>query len=171
MLRPEGKFVFTFYKLHKSWKYGKAPPSLEFCEYTGGWDLCVVTTSDEYIKRTYQRHTEKRRSQLLLSFIQPYVEVSSLAFSRSIKEALKLAGIDLSIFKGHSTREVSSSKASEPGLSLPDILARGSWSSRRIRQRFIISKLWIRMVHTRKPFLVNMNLRLKQKMEDWAPVW
>ena len=32
MLRLEGKFVFAFSKLHKSWKYGKAPPSLEFCD-------------------------------------------------------------------------------------------------------------------------------------------
>lgn len=32
MLRPSGKFVFSFYKLHKSWKFGKALPSLEFCE-------------------------------------------------------------------------------------------------------------------------------------------
>ena len=31
MLRPEGKFIFTFHKLHKSWKFGKAPASLEFC--------------------------------------------------------------------------------------------------------------------------------------------
>ena len=139
MSTPQVKFVFTFYKLHKSWKYGKVPQSLEFCEYTGGWDLCVVTTLDEYIKRTYQQHAEKRRSQLLLSFIQPYVEVSSSTVS--IKEVLKLAGIGLSIFKGHSTRAVSSSKASEAGLSLADILARGSWSSSCIRQRFIISTL------------------------------
>ena len=75
MLRPEGKFAFTFHKLHKSWKYGKAPPSLEFCQCTEHGDLCVVTTLNEYIKRTYQRRAEKRRSQLMLSFIQPYVEV------------------------------------------------------------------------------------------------
>ena len=129
MLRTEGKFVFTFHKFHQSWKYGKAPRSLEFCEYTEDRDLCVVTTLNEYIKRKYQRRAEKRRSQLLLSFIQPYVEVSSSTVSRWIKETLKLAGIDVFIFKGHSTRKASSSKASKAGLSLADILARGSWSS------------------------------------------
>ena len=30
MLRPEGKFVFTFQKLHKSWKYRKFPQVLSF---------------------------------------------------------------------------------------------------------------------------------------------
>ena len=69
MLRPEGKFVFTFHKLNKSWKCGKAPPSLEFCEYTEDRDLCVVTALNEYINRTFQRRAERRRSQLLLSFI------------------------------------------------------------------------------------------------------
>ena len=136
MLGPEGKFVFTFHRLHKSWKYGKAPPSLEFCEYTEDRDLCVVTTLNQYIKRTYQRRAEKRRSQLLLSFIQPYVEVSSSTVSRWIKEVLKLAGIDVSIFKGHSTRATSSSKASKAGFSLADILARGTWSSSSTWPRF-----------------------------------
>ena len=58
MLRPEGNFVFTFHKLHKSWKYRKAPPSLKFCEYTEERDICVVTTLNEYIKRAYQRRAE-----------------------------------------------------------------------------------------------------------------
>ena len=75
MLRPERKFVYSFFhRLNKSWKYGKAPPNLEYCEQTEDRDLLVVTTLNEYIKRTYQRRAENRRSQLLLSFIQPYVE-------------------------------------------------------------------------------------------------
>ena len=34
ILRPEGKFAYNFHKLHKSSKYGKAHPSVEFWEYT-----------------------------------------------------------------------------------------------------------------------------------------
>ena len=89
----------------------------------------VVTTLDEYIKRTYLRRTGKRRSQLLLRFIHPYVEVSRSTVSWWIKETLKLAGIDISIFKRHSTRAVSSSEASKTGFSVSDILARGCWFS------------------------------------------
>ena len=107
----------------------KAPPSLEFCEYTEDRELCLVITLNEYIKRTYQWCAEKRLSQLLLSFIQPYVEVSSSIVSRWIKEALKLTEIDVCIFKGYSTRVACSSTASKTGLSLGNILARGSWSS------------------------------------------
>ena len=136
MLRPEGKFLSTFHKLRKSWKYWKAPPSLEFCKYTEDRNLCVVETLNENIKRTYQWRTEKRRSQLLLSFIESYVEVSNTTVSRWIKESLKLLGIDVSIFKGHSTRAASSSKASKAGLSLADIHTRGSSSSSSTWQRF-----------------------------------
>ena len=62
--------------------------------------------------------------------------MSSSTVSRWIKEALKLAGIDVSIFKGHSKRTASSSKVSKAGLSLADILARGSWSSSSTWKRF-----------------------------------
>ena len=97
----------------------------------------MVTALNEYMKRTYQWRTEKRRSQLLLSFIQPYLEVSSSAASRWIKETLKLAGIDVPIFNGYSTRAASSSKVSKAGLSLvDDIFGRSSWSSSSTWQRF-----------------------------------
>ena len=127
MLREEWKFVFTFHNLHKSWKYGKAPPSLEFCKYTEDRDLCMVTTFNEYIKCTYQLRAGKRHSQFLLSFIQPYVKVSSWTVSRWIKKALRLTGTDVSILKGPLTRAASSSKASKADFSLADILGRDSW--------------------------------------------
>ena len=57
------------------------------------------------------------------------MEVSYSAVSRWIKETIKLAGIELSIFKGHSTRAGSSSKASKAGLFQAVMLAIGSWSS------------------------------------------
>ena len=57
----------------------------------------MVTTFNEYTKNTYQRGTEKRRYQLVLSFIHPYVEKSSSTASRLIKEALELAEIYVSI--------------------------------------------------------------------------
>ena len=136
MLRPEEKFAFFFHKIHKSWKYGKVPPSLELCKCTEDRELCVVTTLNDYIKRAYQWRAEKKRSQLLLGFIQPYVEVSSSTVSRWIKDALILAGIDASIFEGHSSRAASSFKAKKIGLSVADILAGDSWFSRSTWQRF-----------------------------------
>ena len=76
-------------------------------------------------------------AQSLLSCVQPYVEVPSSTVARWIKKALKLAGIDVPNFKGHSTGAVSFSKANNAGLFLADILAKGSWSSRSTRAEII----------------------------------
>ena len=48
---------------------------------------------------------------------------------------LKLAAVDVNIFKGHSTRSTSTSKATVSGLSLCEILERGSCSSASTSQR------------------------------------
>ena len=125
-----------------------------FCKYTVESDLFVVTVYKEYIKNTYQQRSEKRRSQLLLSFVQPYVEASSSTVSRWIKEALKLADIDQSIFKCRSTRTAFSSKASKTSLSLANILGVLGQIAVHGRDFFIISNLSMRMMYIRKPFLV-----------------
>ena len=63
------------------------------------------------------------------------MEVSSSTAPRWIKEALKLTVTDVSIFRSHSTRTVSSSKASNAGLSS------SSWPVAQQGRGFIISKL------------------------------
>ena len=76
------------------------------------------------------------RSQLLLSFIEPHLPVASATFARWIKEVLSLAGIDTNIFKSHSVRSASTSKAKALGLTTKDILAKGNWSTESTWQKF-----------------------------------
>ena len=117
MVKGNGKYVFKFRRLHKSWRCGKPIASLEFHEYSEDKSLCVVTTIDEYIKRTVNWR-EGAKTQLLLGYIKPRVEVSSSAVSWWIKETLKPPAIDVTTFKGHSTWAASSSKVGGIGLSL-----------------------------------------------------
>ena len=42
---------------------------------------------------------------------------------------LTFSGVDVGVFKGHSTRSASASKAALSGLSVADILERGCWSN------------------------------------------
>ena len=70
MVKGTQKYVFKFHRLHKSWRCGKAIPSLEFHEYSEDKGLCVVTTIDEYIKRTVNWR-EGGKSQLLLGYTKP----------------------------------------------------------------------------------------------------
>ena len=68
------------------------------------------------------------KQQLLLSHRKPHNEVSVTTVSRWVKEVLKLAGINTELFKAHSVRSASSSKAFVYGLSLSTILNQGNWS-------------------------------------------
>ena len=94
--------------------------------------ICVVRTLEEYVARTEK---ERKASQLLLSYIRPYVPISSQTLSRWLKNCLVLAGID-NCFTGHSTRSAATSSAAEAGLSLETILEAADWSSVRTFERF-----------------------------------
>ena len=86
----------------------------------------MVSALNEYLKRTETWRTNGHKFQLLLSYIKPHVEVHSSTVSTWIKEILKETGVDVDVFKGHSTRSPSASKACLSGMSVDDILSRGS---------------------------------------------
>ena len=66
--------------------------------------LCVGRTIDLYIERTKEWRSDKN-TQLLLSYISPHKSVKTLStVSRWLVQTLTSAGIDTSIFTGHSTR-------------------------------------------------------------------
>ena len=53
----------------------------------------------------------------------------SSTISAWIKNVLRETGIDTKILKGHSIRSASTSKAGLAGLSVTDILEKGSWTN------------------------------------------
>ena len=63
-------------------------------------------------------------SRLLLSYVKPYGPVSSDTISRWVKFVLQSSGIDVNIFKPHSTRSASTSKAKLSDVPSADIVAR-----------------------------------------------
>ena len=78
---------------------------------------------------------ENRKKSTSLSFIKPHKEVATSSVSRWIVQVLNLAGINTNMFKGHSTRSASSSKASTQGVPLVEILKRGFWSNSTIFEK------------------------------------
>ena len=136
MVKSEDAYIFTFHKLHKSWRKGKAPPKLYLFRYPKDQELCVVSALNEYLKCTEKWRTNGDKFQLLLSYIKPHVEVHSSIASRWIKEILNETGVDVDVFKGHPTRLASVSKACLSGISVDDILSQGSWSNESTWQKF-----------------------------------
>ena len=54
MVKTSQKYVFKFHKLHKSWRQGQKPTTLEFVAFSQEKDFCVVSALDENLNRTEQ---------------------------------------------------------------------------------------------------------------------
>ena len=131
MARNEMSYKFFFHKLHKSWRRGKAPPTISYQAYTQDPNLCVVRTLDEYISRTQGWRSGEEYSQLLLSFVNPHKPIVSSTISGWLKNVLKKAGIGIST----STRSASASKADLGGAPIEEILKQGSCSNKSTWQK------------------------------------
>ena len=79
--------------------------ALHLKPYVKNRAICVVDTLKEYLKRT--KILRGNQDQLLISFIKPHKAVSRDTISRWLKLVLEQAGIDVDVFKGHSTRAAS----------------------------------------------------------------
>ena len=62
--------------------------------------------------------------------------MTSATIARWLREVLKLAGVDVSIFSGHSVRGASTSAAAGAGITTNDILKAADWSSDSVFRRF-----------------------------------
>ena len=89
-----------------------------------------------YKERTSIWREKNQASQLLVSFIKPHNAVAKSKVAGWVKQILIMSGINTDIFKPHSTRSASSSHARLSGLSLSDILKRGSWSNETTWDKF-----------------------------------
>ena len=71
---------------------------------------------------------KKNPDPLFLSYYHPHRPIASSTVSRWLKYVLKTVGIDVSIYKGHSTRSAAASAAKLKGVSTSDILKVADWS-------------------------------------------
>ena len=133
MIKTSKYYEFRSHKLHKSWRKGQSPPSLKIYVFLSDKALCAVAALDCYIERSSIWWEENQTSQLLVSFIKPHNAVAKSTVAGWVKQILIMSGINTDIFKPHSTRSASSSHARLSGLSLSDILKRGSWSNKRFK--------------------------------------
>lgn len=98
-------------------------PLLYLRKFSNKIEICPVTTLNSYIKRT-----QHIRNTLFISHKKPHHAVSTQTISRWIKNVLREAGIDVTIFTAHSTRHASTSAASRSGISIDIIQKSAGWS-------------------------------------------
>ena len=104
IVKTSQKYVFKFHKLHKSWRQGQKPTTLEFVAFSQDKDLCVVSALDEYLNRTEEWRRANNKTQLLLSYIQLHKQVVPSTISGWLKNVLKSSSINVSLFTAHSSR-------------------------------------------------------------------
>ena len=80
--------------------------------------------------------TDHEKTLLFLSWIGKHDSVTGSTIARWLKTCLTEAGIDTGIFKAHSIRGASSSKAAVSGITTADILQAADWSSESTFQKF-----------------------------------
>ena len=127
-------YSFTLAKPTKTHKPGKTFPVVKYFKFSDDLGLCVCHTIDLYLTRTEK--WRKEESQMLLSYISPHKKVSTDTVSRWIKQCIRQAGIDTAVFKAHSTRAASTSKAHLEGVSVSEIMKNASWSNESTFQKF-----------------------------------
>eukprot|EP00794_Sanderia_malayensis_P017100 gene17100-18820_t len=107
-------------------KPGKPLECISYKRYTGNTKLCVVHCAEEYLKRR-KLLVDENTHQLLVTYGKPHKEASSDTVSRWIKNELSNAGINVNIYKAHSCRAASASKAKAIGAPINEILKHGCW--------------------------------------------
>ena len=103
--------------------------SVFFAKFDDCEKLCVVHCLQSYIERTKafrQPLAPDIACQLFVSYHRPQKPVKSCSIARWIKTILMRAGINTNVFKSHSTRSASTSKAS--GVPLEEVLRMADWS-------------------------------------------
>ena len=96
LARNDMSYKFYFHKLHKSQRWGKAPPTPSYHAYTQDPNLCVAKTLDKYISRTEGWRSEEECSQSLLNFVNPHKPVVYSTISGWLKNVLKKARVGIS---------------------------------------------------------------------------
>ena len=130
--------VFVILDMTKTSRPGKSAPQIVLSEYGQDKRLCVISCLVAYLLRTLEY---RKSSKLFLDLQKPHKAVGSQTLSRWLKATLRLSGVRIDIFSGHSTRAASSSKAKLAGLSVDSILECVGWSNEQTFARYYNKKI------------------------------
>ena len=111
---------------------GREQPVLVLPKYTVK-NMCAVATLNEYINRTSSLRSDQ---YLLISLVKPHKRVSKNTIARWIKNVLRLAGIDMSMYTAHSTWSSSSSAEARYNIPITSIMKAASWSNDNVFTKF-----------------------------------
>ena len=117
--------VFPLGKLTKALRPSKSQIELKFMQFEADPHLDEVVCLRHYLQVTDPfRDSPEKQKHMFLGFSTPHNPVVTCTISRWLMELMGAAGIDTSVYKGHSVRGAATSKAKTLGLSSAQIIAR-----------------------------------------------
>ncbi|XP_071136933.1 uncharacterized protein [Mytilus edulis] len=137
--KVKGEFIFVLNELVKQSRPGYKEPTVNIKAYPPDRRLCVYTVYKEYVFRT--KLFRGKHEPLLLSYVKPHQPVSRDTISRWIKVVIAKANIDTTIFKAHSVRSASVSKAKMNAVPISRILQKAGWSDAKTFAKFYNKKI------------------------------
>lgn len=121
--------------LIKTSRVNASQPCLEIQYFSQIPKLCVATCIKKYLSITRNFRTSDN-DLFFLTYKTPNGPATKQTLSRWIKDTLREAGVDTSIFKAHSTRHASTSAAWRNGTSYDTIRTSAGWSRESTFARF-----------------------------------
>ena len=97
--------------------------------------LCIVTLLNYYLLRT-EPYRCAEDDRLILTCIYPFQPASVGTVRRYLLDVMEMAGIDVSIYKAHSTRSAATSAANRRHVPIKTIMDSAMWKSSSTFARF-----------------------------------
>lgn len=107
---------------------------INLSRYDEDTDLCVVNALTHYLQRT--EHLRALETKLFITTQRPHKPVSRDTIGRWLKTVMKQAGIDVNIFKPHSTRAAPTSTAYAMRIPVDTIIRTVGWSKKSVFRKF-----------------------------------
>ena len=131
--KSNDEFVFVLSKHVKQSRPNYPVPPVIIPRYTVDVDVCPYVCLQDYIEQTKSlRHDDA----LFISTIKPHQAVGPQTLARWIRTVLQMSGIDVDLFKPHSTRHAASTAAYKNAVPMDDILKRAGWSNANTFKKF-----------------------------------
>ena len=134
--------IFHIVELTKTKRPSKPQLTLTVHNYPHEQLLDVVSCLRLYLTKTkgFRKDTNQKH-RLFLSLNKPYKPVVACTIARWLKTLMEKAGVDTSIFKAHSTRAASTSKAKKQGVSTSQIVKCANWARATTFEKFYHKKI------------------------------
>ena len=137
--QQDGSLDITTDTLQKHSSRGKSLEIVSLKPFTSDRSVCVIENLKAYLRKTNE--LTNAGDMLFCSFAPPYKAVGSQTIARWTKTTMQKAGIDVELFKAHSTRGASASGMAKAGVPMDEILKRGCWTHQDTFRQFYLREI------------------------------